>query len=243
MKKHITVVVNLHREGNIAAATFESVIKCVELANKSGINTETLCVIDRGDEETNYFAKQYERHHSIHNVNFGDLSASRNYAVAHAKGKYTTFIDGDDIWGYKWLTSCYKLAEELDGKNVIIHPRMNLYFGRDAERYFWIHPDMRYDVIDYDDILVSNRWTALSFSNTNTYKKFPYFPNELNSGFGYEDWLWHVQTIYNGYIHIVSDDTIHFIRRKKSGSLLVDSNDKMVLPNIGKLIEKSNVVV
>jgi glycosyltransferase involved in cell wall biosynthesis len=242
MNIDVTIVINLHSEGKIACATFESVIRSVDIASNSGLNCETIAIIDNGDAATINVAEKYSDKVRIEQCSFGDLSQSRNHGISLAKGLCCTFIDGDDIWGEEWILRSYKLIKKFDREKIIIHPQTNLFFGRALKPYFWVHPDMRYDSVSYDDILSSNRWTALSFALSDTYRKFPYHENEIDKGYGYEDWLWHIETIYHGYLHIVADRTIHFIRRKSDGSLLQRSNKNAVLPNISKLVNSKSVM-
>jgi len=233
---NVSVVINLHREGRIAEATIESVKKAMSFAAKYDIKSELLCVLDRADELTKATCKIFSQGAEIFETSFGDLSKARNFGAGKATGQYTTFIDGDDLWGHRWIYESVREAEKLQDENIIIHPKMNLYFGRHLSPYYWVHPDMRRDKIELVDIVASNRWTSLSFARTETYRNHPYVANDIMNGFGYEDWLWHIETIRAGFIHIVPPQTIHFIRRKASGSLMEESNKRFVLPKISKVL-------
>lgn len=235
MKTDVSIIMNLHREGGIATSSFESVIKNIYVAKIHNIRCEFIVVVDRGDDKTLRICKQYSDIARTIQCDFGDLSQSRNFGIGAAEGIYSAFIDGDDLWGHDWIYRAYELSKKISDQKMIIHPQNNLFFGRGITPYFWVHPDMRYDAVSYDDILSSNRWTALSFAKTEIYRKFPYHENLLHSGFGYEDWLWHIETAHQGYLHITAGKTIHFIRRKTSGSLLQESNKNHVLPNVRKL--------
>lgn len=231
----VTIIVNLHREGRLASATLESVNKAVIRCKLEGLTCECISILDRSDDDTLNVIHSYGSHFQVVQTDFGDLSKARNYAVSIAKGRYCTFIDGDDLWGEDWVWRTFRALSEINSDLVVAHPQINMYFGRGVTPYFWIHPDMRFESVSREDIFSGNRWTALSFASRNLYKKFPYHENEINRGFGYEDWLWHIETIYNGVLHITIDKTIHFVRRKSNGSLLQQSNHNHVLPNISKL--------
>lgn len=233
----VSVVINLHREGRIAEATIESVKQAMRFAGKHGIKSELLCVLDRADEITKTTCEIFCEDAEILKTTFGDLSKARNFGVSKAAGQYTTFIDGDDLWGHRWIYESFREAENLRTEDIIIHPKMNLYFGRQMSPYYWVHPDMRREKIELVDIVAANRWTSLSFARTRTYRDHPYVENDIVNGFGYEDWLWHIETIRAGFIHIVPPQTIHFIRRKASGSLMEESNKRFVLPKISKVLD------
>lgn len=235
MSIDVTIIINLHREGRLASATLESVSRAVNSCKTKGVVCECVAILDRSDSETLDTIKSYGSYFKIVQTDFGDLSKARNHAVSIAKGRYSTFIDGDDLWGEDWVWRTFGALSKIDADLVVAHPQLNMYFGRGVTPYFWVHPDMRFDSVSREDIFSGNRWTALSFASTKLYKRFPYHENEISRGFGYEDWLWHIETIYNGILHITVDKTIHFVRRKSVGSLLQQSNNNNILPNISRL--------
>ena len=51
------------------------------------------------------------------------------------------------------------------------------------------------------------------------YGRFPYRPNRLDQGFGFEDWAWNCETIAAGLKHRAVPETTHFIRSKPADSL------------------------
>lgn len=226
----VSVVVNLHREGLLCQATLDSVDAAVARAAAAGIATEVLYVLDRPDAETREAVAMQAGSGRVLECDLGELSASRNLGAAESRGRYVSFIDGDDLWGDEWLVRSHALALELGREDVVIHPQNNLYFERGCEPHLWVHPDMRYDAIDLDTIAVANRWTALSFYPRSLNARFPYRPNALRDGFGYEDWMWHFETIRGGVLHVVAEGTVHFVRVKKTGSLLKDTNTATVIP-------------
>ncbi len=132
----VSVVINLHKEGRIAEATIESVKQAMRFALKHDIKSELLCVLDRADELTKTTCEVFSEGAEIHETTFGDLSKARNFGASRAAGRYTTFIDGDDLWGHRWIYESVREAEKLQNEDIIIHPKMNLYFGRHLSPYY-----------------------------------------------------------------------------------------------------------
>lgn len=224
----ITVVVNLHSEGFLCQPTLDSVGQAVDAATAAGISVEVLYVLDRASEETVEAVAGYPG--TALACDAGELAGARNFAVSKARGRYVSFIDGDDLWGDQWLVLCMREMRAIGHDDVVLHPRNNLYFGRGSEPAFWVHPDMRQDLVDLDAIAVANRWTALCFAPRAILQRHPYRPNVLRQGFGYEDWMWNYETIRAGILHAAVDGTLHFIRRKREGSLLTQTNAAAAMP-------------
>ena len=132
----VSVVINLHKEGRIAEATIESVKQAMRFALKHDIKSELLCVLDWADELTKTTCEVFSEGAEIHETTFGDLSKARNFGASRAAGRYTTFIDGDDLWGHRWIYESVREAEKLQNEDIIIHPKMNLYFGRHLSPYY-----------------------------------------------------------------------------------------------------------
>ncbi|WP_267423516.1 glycosyltransferase family A protein [Methylobacterium sp. GC_Met_2] len=231
----VSVIINLHHEGRLCQGTLESVIEAARLGENLSISTEILCIIDNGNRATLDAVDRYKDIVRIHECAFRDLSKARNFGVSVCKGKFITFIDGDDLWGNQWIARCLQLAHSRQNSKLIIHPQMNVFFGNHTPPSLWIHPNVLTNEIDLADIFVANKWTALSFAAREIYEAFPYVPNEIDQGFGYEDWLWNIQTLLEGFEHMSCPKTCHFIRRKGEGSLLAATNARQSIPNLYQL--------
>ncbi|MFD6321035.1 glycosyltransferase [Methylorubrum thiocyanatum] len=231
----MTVVVNLHREGLIAKRAIESALRAIAVAENHKIKCEMICVLDSPDSVTKSVVDGHPKVGRTLNVEFKDLSKSRNLATAESSGRFIAFLDGDDLWGENWLLSAYTMMISTGSERYVLHPKLNLYFGRGMEPYFWVHPDMRFENISLYDIAAANRWTALSFSSRNLYLKYKFPAADLSFGFGYEDWAWNYQTMRDGILHVTVDEGIHFIRRKRCGSMIEKANNRLALPMLSKL--------
>lgn len=230
----ISFIVNLHREGRLCLPSIETALSAVQFANQIGLTAELVLILDNPDAITISAAKRFEIDARIVFIDVRDLGAARNYGVGCALGRYIAFMDGDDLCCCNWLAAAHHEAKQFS-KPCIIHPKFNLFFGRNYSRYFWMHPDVRKDGIKLSRLLVENLWTSSVFSKKDTFIRFPYVRNDLKNGVGYEDWTFNVETAIAGVSHIVAQDTILFIRRNKEFSLLVASAHNAVMPDFGRI--------
>lgn len=214
-EKSITAVLNCHREREILRPSFRSVVESLREFDSTGDGWELLCIADRSDEETLQVLKEeLSRWHiqpwdlRIIHADFGDLALSRNLAVERAHGKFIGFVDADDLVSRNWFACAHQYGRRFS--NCIWHPEYSLYFG--AMKAFWVHRDQRF--YDLWALFFHNLWTALSFAPAKLYRLTPYQPNQIDRGFGYEDWHWNSETIARGHEHRMVPGTSHFIRLK-----------------------------
>lgn len=209
----ITVVLNAHREGLIARPSIESLKRAVAHAQGIGHSVEVVVVLDRPDSVTmDVVLENAAAGYNIHKTDFGDLGMARNFAISVATGQYIALLDADDFWCIDWLTRALSAAR-VRTDPVIWHPEISVYF--DAARHIFCHIDMESDPFDATGLVIENYWTSLSFGNRDHYLAHPYPTIDLDAGFGFEDWAWHMETISQGVIHKVVRGTGHVIRRKE----------------------------
>jgi len=232
MKIDISTIVNLHSEDYILVPTLKSVIEAVHKAeDKHNLQCEIILVLDNPSPLTKQLCiSSLSAHPNLNmrlvEVNNKDLSLSRNNGASEALGQYIAFIDGDDLWGIDWLHQAYSAATSQSILTVW-HPEVNIVF--DAEYHVFHHTDMDDPTFDQEYLRITNYWTALSFASKDLYLRFPYLPNELDKGFGWEDWNWNCQTIFHGVKHKVVKDSCHFLRKKVSGSLLSETKSRQCI--------------
>jgi hypothetical protein len=92
-------------------------------------------------------------------------------------------------------------------------------FGGDDPRML-VHADWRDGYFDPRVLVVRNYWIALCGVRRETLLEFPYPKTNVERGFGIEDWSWYAEMVGRGFRHAVVPDTVHFIRQKKTKSLL-----------------------
>ncbi|MDE3177491.1 MAG: glycosyltransferase family 2 protein [Pseudomonadota bacterium] len=226
----VSVVVTLHREGRIAVAALRSAAAAIAAAPE--LNCEILVVIDRGDEAAARAVARFGDAARVEHVDFGDPALARNFGVAQARGAHIAFLDGDDLMGENWLAVAARQLRQREGRDVVVHPRLNYVFGRDAAPIAWLHPDMETDCLDMTLLRAGNFWTSATFARADLHRRFPFAANALEAGFGHEDWTFNLATVRAGVTHVAPEGTVHFVRRKEGGGRLAQSAAQRILPNL-----------
>ncbi|WP_132252402.1 glycosyltransferase family 2 protein [Methylobacterium segetis] len=229
----VSLVVNIHREGELCVPSLQSAAIAVSHAHNAGLSAELILVLDRPDPLTEQVVATNAVGARIESINAGDLGSARNHGIRSATGNYISFLDGDDLCCRNWLVSA--MAEARSAVELhIVHPRFNLFFGRSFSHHFWVLPDMRTDEICTTRLLSENIWTSSLLASADIFRRFSYCPNRINEGFGYEDWVWNLETVMAGFMHVTAPSTIHYIRRNKRDSLMDMSNHRSVLPDFSR---------
>lgn len=234
----VTVILNAHGEGCLANPTIRSLGLCQAYALDRGIHTEVIVVLDSADPDTvEQFVIHGDPRWRLEHTAFSDLGKARNHGVQQARGRFTAFLDADDLFSPNWLAAAYEAAAAAPQMNAW-HPELNVYFGRD-ERIFY-HVDMDDEGWIASDIIASNCWTALVFAPTELLLQVPYPHSDLRNQIGYEDWGWNEATISMGVRHKLVPGTAHFIRVKRHGSLLAQTNALRSMPMPSGLLLRKN---
>lgn len=242
--KDVTCVLNAHKESHYVHPTIQSMERAAEYARSCGLDVEMVAVLDNSDASTvEIVRRDAPSSMRVETVNYGDVAHARNHAVRCATGRYTAFVDGDDLWGKSWLTDAYIMAEG-EKRDLILHPQYNVYYGNGQE-YVMQHLDMESRVFSEDFMYERNYWTALSFARTDIFRRFPYRENVVRDGFAYEDWTWNFETARSGIVHKIVPSTAHFIRRGKGQmglpSVLDSANGNQSLPRVLDIYRRREV--
>ena len=220
MSPDVAAVVNLHREGPSATASIISAWRAVERARTEGVTAALVLLLDDPDRETTAVAETWRaRGARIVAVNKGDLGAARNEAARKIESEWIAFLDADDLWGEHWLSKAFAAGASTDGSDATVwHPAVNIIFG---DHHSLLHHVASDDpTFSWSRFRMHNVWTALCFVRRQTLLQLPYPRNDLDAGFGYEDWAWNMTVLEHGGTHRVVADTCHFVRRTDGDSLL-----------------------
>ena len=233
----ITATVIFHSEGLYAIPALASLGDLVQVARAAGVAVETQIILDRPDELTSHIvAVRGQGIDMVKQVSFGDLGLSRNAGTELAHGRFLSFLDGDDLWGERWLLAAFAAASGSAAPHQVIwHPQYLYVF---SEPEFDRMPGVGARLMQSSDtpgfnpamIVFANLWSANAFAARDIYLRFPYRGVDHNRGLGIEDWSWNLETLWAGVQHCVVPDTVHLIRRKGEQSLDRQNSASQLLP-------------
>jgi len=236
MSCDISAVIPPHHIGRLAHPTMRSLFRAIEYASLRGITTEIVIVMDRPDEKTRkYFSRYKNSGFPLVTVDFGDLGLSRNYGVHLSSGKYIAFLDDDNLYCQNWIYKAVSYLEESNN-DVIVHPEYHIAFG--AENLIWRQISSN-DNNEFNaaNLIEYNSWDAVCATRKELLLKYPYQTTTAGEGFGFEDWHFNCETLAAGIEHHVIPGTVHFLRKKKSGSLLGNTYEENRILRPNKLFE------
>lgn len=210
-----SVIITAHHEGILAHKTILSVLRALEPFDKRNIPYEIIIHIDNGDDETRKYYSRYKNDSRfvILENSFGNPADSRNYGVKEARGKYATFLDGDDLISRDWLIDGYDLLSKSD-QEIVLRPQYHFHFGESEDlNHVWI---MDNSFSKEEDALVLsfyNRWTLPLIAPTKLLHKYPFKP--ALDGFAYEDWLFNADVRADDIPVVVVPGAVLFYKRRR----------------------------
>lgn len=244
----LSVAVTAHNEGIIAHKTILSLFAAVEKLEEKNISYEFLVHIDNGDKETIEYFKQYEKNKKfrIFQNHFGDLGSSRNFLSQNADGECIAFLDADDLVSANWLITAYETLKNSK-QEAVIHPEAVLTFGLDIKNVLMIQKDSLKLTEQIPIMVGENCWCSVVMAKTETLLKIPY--HKLGNGYGYEDYIFNLETMYANIDHLVAKETVLFYRRSNTSMLSTNNSNSFVIPyvdifdvkNIQKLYENYDI--
>jgi glycosyltransferase involved in cell wall biosynthesis len=219
----ISAIVTFHNEKRVALQTLEGMERLRLYADTHGISVEFVSVLDCADDETSFLVKSspsLRKDDQVIVVSNRDLGSSRNCGVRASRGRFIGIFDGDDYYSDNWLVEAYMMSCSKVN-NVIIHPELQVSFGATHCVAKVLDMDSSPDY-PLQNCLVVHPWIACSFGAREIYEDTQYSRSDTKeTGFGFEDWQWNLETISKGVHHIIVSETAHYYRRKSS-SMLTD---------------------
>lgn len=217
-KFDISVIITAHHEGRLAHRTMRSLFRSIEYANKRGISTEVIIIMDSPDKKTeDYFSTYKNSGILFQKVDFGDPGSSRNYGVKQASGDYMAFLDADNLFGENWLYEAFVFLKQSI-KDIVVHPEYHIVF--ENKNLIWQQISSNSNNFEVANLLEFNYWDTVCLTKRSVLMKYPYEIVPRRSGFGFEDWHWNCQTLAEGIEHHIVPGTVHFLRVKRTGSQL-----------------------
>lgn len=212
----LSIIVTAHHEGLIAHKTMRSIENAIAPLQKKGYSFEVVIAIDSGNKATIEYFKNYNKLPiKILQNEFRDVSKSRNNAIDHASGRFTSLIDADDLMSSNWLIDSLNFLDSNTYGDFVAHSEYTVEFGAFnsiVQKYG--------TTTKGEDIFLSvfsGRWNSVFVAPTSLLQKNP-FP--LNTpGYGFEDWHVMNSLINAGVKNSLIPQTVIFVRRKEAGSL------------------------
>lgn len=224
-----SVIITFHNEGYIAHKTMQNVFELIEPFKQDNIPLEIIIHIDNGDQATIDYLSRYEKHPNarIFQNHFGNPADSRNFATSHARGKYVALLDGDDLVSKNWLIDGYHMLKESEPTQLILHTETDITFGaNELEPRVWVMSDSRSDDEDRASMFTRNRWSAGTILPREVALQFPY--RSATHGYGYEDWVFNMDTRNAGIIHKVVPKSVKFYRLHDNSTYSTHSQSHVV---------------
>lgn len=140
----ISIIMPVYNAEKFLSETLDSILK------QSFVEWELICIDDSSTDSTFDILNQYQRKDNritiLTNSNRKGAGYTRNRGIKEAKGKYLSFLDGDDIFDEDMLAAAFEHAEKNDvdiemfnGKHVpseTIHNKLYMIHGEEyKERY------------------------------------------------------------------------------------------------------------
>jgi glycosyltransferase involved in cell wall biosynthesis len=208
----ITAILNVHNEGLLAGPSIISFEAAIAHAQAQQLSVESIVVLDRPDETTLSVFENLGTRHKLIVSDAGDPALARNTGVAAAKGEYLTLLDGDDLYGYRWLAAAHDFCAR-SSIALIAHTEVSLGFG--DENFIWWNIDSEDPIFDFDYLRFGNYWPMPLFGRRDIFVEFPFQKNDLDAAYCHEDWFWICQTFQSGIAHRPVPDTVSMYRRRK----------------------------
>lgn len=232
MKKGIklTAIITTHNEGLLAHKTMMSVFRGLRKVEEAGYSYEIVVHIDNGDKETKDYFRRYNNDNRIRifENNFGDTGSSRNFAVKESKGEYVSFLDGDDLISDNWFIKAINELE-ISKEETIVHPEAILTFGLDQTVNVLSFQKPSSDINkDTAFLLGENLWCSVLMAKRETFLRVPF--NKLGLGYGHEDYVFSINTVYAGMQHRIAKETILFYRRSEKSRLSTSNQNHAIIP-------------
>lgn len=227
----LSIIITAHHEGLLAHKTILSVLDAVAPLEKEGVLVEIIVSVDNPDKVTEDYYHRYraDKRFTIITVSYGNVSESRNNAIALARGKYVALLDGDDLLSPNFYIEAYRMAEERDGL-FVLRPNVQLQFGIDtSETGIWLIDNSFEIGKDVRIMAYYNRWPSVAlFAPRAVFDTIQFFPS--TKGYGYEDYHANAEMLAAGIPQVVVPETTFFYRRSLGGKQNEHITESTVLP-------------
>lgn len=225
----ISFILTFHAEGVLAAASIAAAKRSMAEASANGLSVEAIATLDAPTLETERVVRASLQGTSsrVLMMNERDVGMTRNLAIAECRGDFICLCDGDDLLSANFVSEAHALAHISDREDVF-RPELVIHFG--VKKYLYWQVSSTAATFDPRCMLVVNPWTSACLSHRSTFSTIPYWgPSRSHPGYGFEDWHWNCDVIASGRRHLVTPQTIHYVRMKQRESLNLENLGKLAL--------------
>ena len=225
----LTLIVTAHDETAVAGPTMRAADLAVEAAREGGYSVQPIIALDAATEATHaYFRQRRFDHWERRILDEGDLGRVRNALVPETDGDFIAFLDADDLFSENWLLRGLDnvRAGEERGERRIAHPELNVLFDRNlaVTRNLDQHSPLFTPFYFY----LRNYYDSLCLAPRDAHISVPYVHRDIPNGLSFQDFQFAIETMAQGFVHVVVKDTIIF-KRRRTASLVVESMNRKAI--------------
>jgi glycosyltransferase involved in cell wall biosynthesis len=197
-----------------------SCISAIEVARTADLRVEFVAIADRPSSQTlDYLGAHSESLDIVERVDLGDPGLARNVGIRMSSGKYVALVDGDNLISERWLIQAVTHLQSCSETSVV-HPEFLLIFGAESRLIRQVSDED--PEFNFLKLLEHNPWDLACAAERTIFQEYPFHAAPPGSGFGYEDWHWNCETLAGGIRHRTVPETVYFVRRKETGSVLAE---------------------
>ncbi|WP_415714095.1 glycosyltransferase family A protein [Roseibium sp.] len=226
----LSVIVTAHDETVVSGPTMQAAEAAIQRAESEGFEIERLIVLDAATEDCLSFFNQpaFDAWTKLE-MRKKDLGKVRNEVVHLAKGKNIAYLDADDLFSENWLAEGLKHLGHaaLSGERIIVHPELNWLF--DGGNSVFAKPDQTDDIFIPHFFYFSNYYDSLCMAPRQAHLEIPYVHRDIPNGLSFQDWQFSIETMAEGWRHVVARDTIIFKRRRDISLVTESTNRKAIV--------------
>lgn len=190
----VTIVITAHQEGQLIYRALDSAERNDRMASKQ-VQSELLLTLDRPNEESLQIGQIISNsgRARVSIKDFGDLSLSRNAAIRESNSDLVLFLDADDVWSDDFLKEGIASLDST-GSKIAIPEELRL-IGENIFGSFLLRRKMKlYSHSKRFRKLLTRNWLPATFlAYRSVFVDFPFFPNDYQRKWGFEDWNFHLR--------------------------------------------------
>lgn len=245
----ISLVLNLHREGDSCEKTILNILDTVRYHKLFGLwdKVEIVVILDKSDLQTARVVDKYVQEIArVVKIDCGDLGAARNHGAEAASNSFVLFFDGDDFVSNNCLVELYRTVcshySKYDCSKLSVDAHIAVFPFRLIE-----FPDLFMQIYSKSNPYItrnmcfSHLYNSKILLHRDLFKTFKYRCN--GEIYGSEDWDMNNRLLASGVTFTTSDYVLYYRRHKGVGLNDLQYRQKRCVRSSGVYeIAKGNIV-